>query len=335
MPTECSPQQWERLLDFVQLLQEGQAPGREELAAKWEVNVRTVQRMVDFLRDRLEAPIEYDRGRKGYVLTEPAWFLPRISLSEGECFSLLIARQAMAQYRGTPVEETLARVFQKIAGELNDRIDMHPDYVNGGILSFAPLPVLEVNEQVWNRVLSAIRQQRSLRIHYQSLRSGTTGKRKVNPHHILNMQGDWYLFAYDPRNGKVCQFQLHRIQEAALTDSTFERDPDFDASALMRSSFGGFGSDEDMVLLHLRIRGRMAELMKDRHFHPAQTIKNRKDGFEICFPVSAAGDRPYLHILQWILGMGREAEVLAPADLRHRLTEEVEAMQENLQHPAH
>ncbi|MDA3874111.1 MAG: WYL domain-containing protein [Kiritimatiellae bacterium] len=333
MPTECSPQQWERLLHFVDLLRDGGCPGREELARDWEVNVRTVQRMVDFLRDRLEAPIIYDRKHRGYVLTEPTWFLPHISLSEGECFSLLIARQAMAQYRGTPVEKTLAKVFRKIAGELNDRIDMHPDYVNDGILSFAPLPVLDVNEQVWNCVLTAIRQQRTLRICYQSLRSGTTTTRKVDPHHILNMQGDWYLFAHDHRNEKICQFQLHRIREAEPTDAAFERDPDFNAATLMQSSFGGFGSDEDMVTVHLRIRGRMAELMKDRHFHPSQAVKNRKDGFEIRFPVSAAGDRPYLHVMQWILGMGREVEVLAPDDLRHRLAKEVAAMQENLPDP--
>ena len=76
----------------------------------------------------------------------------------------------MAQYRGTPVENTLQRVFDKVAGTLKDHISIHPDYSNGGILSFAPSPVLPVNESVWNSVLSAAREQRTLQIQYRSLR---------------------------------------------------------------------------------------------------------------------------------------------------------------------
>ena len=121
----------------------------------------------------------YDRTRKGYILTEPTWFLPQVSLTEGELFSLLVARQAMAQYRGTPVEHTLQRVFDKVAGNLKEHISIHPDYANGGLLSFAPSPVLPVKEEVWNTLLTAARERRTVRIHYRSLRSRRDGARNV------------------------------------------------------------------------------------------------------------------------------------------------------------
>ena len=86
---------------------------------------------------------------------------------------------------------------------LKDHISIHPDYSNGGVLSFAPSPVVPENEEIWNIILTAAREQRTIRIHYRSLRSKRSGGRNVDPYHILNMQGDWYLFAYDHGHQKV------------------------------------------------------------------------------------------------------------------------------------
>lgn len=316
----------ERLSWLVDLLREKKCPGRRELAETLEVTPRTIQRDMDFLRERLGAPIEYDRSCKGYILTEPTWFLPQVSLTEGELFSLLVARQAMAQYRGTPVEHTLQRVFDKVAGQLKDHISVHPDYSNGGVLSFAPSPVLPVNEEVWNTVLTAAREQRTLRIHYRSLRSKRSGTRNVDPQHILNMQGDWYLFAHDHAHKKICQFQLHRIRSATLSKKTFIRDKTFSPEKIIAQSFSNFASDEDQVTLRLHIRNSMADLLADRSFHPKQKVIPRPDGFEISFPVSAAGNRPYYHVMQWILGMGADVSILEPQDLKERINQEVKAM---------
>lgn len=321
-------QKRERLTWLVDQLREGHCPGRAGLAARMEVTPRTIQRDLDFLRDRLRAPIAYDRQRKGYILTEPTWFLPQVSLTEGELFSLLVARQAMAQYRGTPVEETLQRVFDKVAGNLKEHISVHPDYSDGGRLSFAPSPVLPVDKDVWNTLLDGARRQHTVRIHYRSMRSKRSGERNVDPHHILNMRGDWYLFARDHVHDKICQFQLHRINSATLTPHTFTRDEDFSPRRIVEQSFGSFASDEAHVTLRLHIRGHMADLLADRVFHPDQKVTPRQDGFEIAFPVSAAGDRPYYHVMPWILGMGADVDILAPADLKRHIRREVAAMAE-------
>jgi predicted DNA-binding transcriptional regulator YafY len=321
-----SNQKRERLSWLVDLLRENTCPGRVQLAKTMEVTPRTIQRDINFLKDRLGAPIKYDRNRKGYILTEPTWFLPQVSLTEGELFSLLVARQAMAQYRGTPVENTLQRVFDKVADGLKDLISVHPDYSNGGVLSFAPSPVLPVNEEVWNTVLTAAREHRSIRIHYRSLRSRQSGTRNVDPYHILNMQGDWYLFAFDHGHQKICQFQLHRIRSATLSKKIFIRDKTFSPDTIIAQSFSNFASDEDQVTLRLHIRNSMADLLADRIFHPKQKVTPRSDGFEISFPVSAAGNRPYFHVLQWILSMGSDVSILEPEALKQTVKEEVAKM---------
>lgn len=319
----------ERLSWLIRLLKQNHHPSRLQLAESMEVTVRTVQRDLNFLRDRLGAPIEYDKGRGGYRLSEPAWFLPQVSLTEGELFSLLIARQAVAQYRGTPVEKTLEQVFDKIAGQLSEHISVDHSGWGEGLLSFAPGPVLPVKEEVWNRILNAARERQTVKIKYHSLRSGRVNERQVDPHHILNIQGDWYLFARDHTHQEIRQFQLHRIESVTQLHQPFLRDPDFDPARFLQHHFAGFGDSNKQVELHLEIRGHMARLLQDRIFHPQQHIQSIPDGFEIRFPVSAAGKRPFYNVLQWILSMGRDARILAPPALQERYLQEVEFM-----HPA-
>ncbi|MCC5851137.1 MAG: WYL domain-containing protein [Verrucomicrobia bacterium] len=331
-PVSSGLRELERAHALVDYLKKERFPSRLDMARTLEVSTRTVQRTLDFLRDRFQCPLAYSHEHRGYHLTDSAWFLPRVMVTEGELFSLLIARQAMAQYRGTPVENSLRKIFEKIADDLSERISVHPDHTDATHLSFAPLPVLDVREEVWNTLLAAIREQRVVHIQYHSHRSAKTRGRNVDPHHILNMRGDWYLFARDHDRKRICQFQLHRVQDAQKLERRFERDPSFNAAEIIRSSFGNFASQEDLVTLRLQIGGDMARLLADRQFHPQQRVKPRADGFEISFPISAAGDRPFYDILQWILSMGRDADILAPPALKTRYQEEVKAMVRKLSH---
>jgi predicted DNA-binding transcriptional regulator YafY len=323
--------QMERCFKIDSKIRTEKFPSRRELAAELEVNERTVQRDITFMKDRFGAPVAVSRKNGGYYYTEPTWFLPSVPLTEGELFSLLIARQAVAQYRGTPVFQTLETVFNKIAGALSDKITVHPDYLTGGILSFAPTNVLPVDETVWSRLLQAARDRQTVRMKYSSRKSRQMAVRTVDPYHIINMQGDWYLFGHDHKHDRICQFQLHRIQTVEMSDRTFDISPDFDVKTIVNSSFGSFGSAEELQTVRLRITGDMAELLKDRNFHPQQKIKKCAGGFEIRFPVSAAGTRPFYHIVQWILSMGRDVEILEPEQLKQLVREEIRLMKEKIE----
>jgi predicted DNA-binding transcriptional regulator YafY len=322
--------QWERCLKIEKQIRSGTFPSRTALAEALEVTERTIQRDITFMRDRFGAPIAVSRQHGGYHYTEPTWFLPSVPLTEGELFSLLIARQAVAQYRGTPVVQTLEKVFNKIAGSLADTITIRPDYSTAGILSFAPSVALTVDETVWNRLLQAIRNRQSVTMRYNSRKSKETAIRIVDPYHIINMQADWYLFGFDHRHGKICQFQLHRIQTVDVLNQSFDIRPDFDLNAIVTSSFGSFGSADDLQTIRLRITDGMAELLDGRRFHLQQKVVPIKNGFEISFPVSAAGNRPFYHIIQWILSMGRDVEILEPPQLKTLVREEIQAMKEKL-----
>src|SRR5688572_3380912 len=60
----------ERMLRNHQVLQAGSLPNATKLAAQLEVGTKTIHRDLEFMRDRLNLPIEYDGSRRGYRYTE-------------------------------------------------------------------------------------------------------------------------------------------------------------------------------------------------------------------------------------------------------------------------
>lgn len=322
--------QHERLFKIDALIRGRTVVSRAMLAEKLEVTVRTIQRDLDFLRYRFEAPLEFSK-KGGYLYSEPNWEMPAIPLTERDLFSLLIARRAVGLYRGTPLADKLTQIFNKIAGSLSRKIDVHPDYPSGGILSFAPEPVLEVDEKVWSRLLGAIRNRRSLLMNYESRNSNGEGERRVDPYHILNMQGDWYLYAWDHLRSRVSQFQLYRISNVKVLKEAFVISDEFDIEKITHNSFGCFGNSEKLKSVSLRITGDMGELLAGRQFHSQQKLKIIEGGFEIAFPVSSAGKRPFYNVIQWLLSMGRDVEIMAPKQLKELVHAEILQMKINVE----
>src|SRR6185295_15524659 len=105
----------ERMMRLHEKLRAGSFPNCRKLADELEVSTKTIQRDIDFMRDRLGLPIEYDQLHFGFVYTEPVTSFPSIEVSEGEVIALFVAEKALAQYRGTSYEKPLHSAFQKIA----------------------------------------------------------------------------------------------------------------------------------------------------------------------------------------------------------------------------
>ena len=95
-------------------LQAGRFPNCRKLAEELEVSSKAVQRDLDFMRDRLGLPIEYDQLHFGFYYTEPVSDFPNIEISAGELVALYVGQKALAQDKGTSFETPLSTAFRKI-----------------------------------------------------------------------------------------------------------------------------------------------------------------------------------------------------------------------------
>src|SRR5262245_8217751 len=75
-------------------------PNATSLAARLEVDPRTIRRDITYMRDQLGAPLEYDPAHRGYHYTEPSFRLSDFPITEGELVALMLAQRLLKQYRG-------------------------------------------------------------------------------------------------------------------------------------------------------------------------------------------------------------------------------------------
>ena len=91
----------ERFIRIIQLLQSGTPVATERFLEDLEISLATFKRDLQYMRDRLNAPIEWDSFERGYRLTRsaegPQFALPGLWLNASEIHALLMMQQLLCQ----------------------------------------------------------------------------------------------------------------------------------------------------------------------------------------------------------------------------------------------
>ncbi len=165
-------------------------PNASTLARELEVSPRTVQRDIIFLRDRLQAPLEFDGRRHGYHYTRAEFRLPFFQLSEGELVGLFLAERLLQQYRGTYFEIELEHAFAKMLAWLPAPVSIDLSRVDE-TLSVAPTVLTVQDVETFRTISRAVLKPRRLEIDYWTVWRNEETRRKIDPYHL------WYFSPLD------------------------------------------------------------------------------------------------------------------------------------------
>lgn len=290
-------------------------PGRARLAEALEVDVRTVSRYIDFMRDRLNLPVEYDAVRKGYRYTKPVEQLPvpPQAVSEAELFSILVAAKALAQYRGTPWHEPLQRAFRKMAGSLDSKERVHLQELDSALDIRLSGPD-ELDPKTFAVLDEAIRSRRTLTFTYRKHARQETEVRKVRPYQFACVANRWYLIAHDLDRSDLRAFVVGRIRSARMLKAGFARPMDFNSEDYLRRSFGIFRGKADYEVV-IELDAWAADVIRDRRWHATQSVTELpRGGMRVSFRLDNLEE-----IEPWVLGWGVHATVIQPAELAARV----------------
>ena len=134
-----------------------------------------------------------------------------VKITEGELFALVVAEKAVQQYRGTNFEKPLLSALQKLAQALPDTFSLHlADWDRTISFRTSAEPVL--NLEVFDTLARATAQRRQLEIVYRKPGRAACETRVIDPYHLANINGEWYLFAFDHLRQDVRTFVPARIQ---------------------------------------------------------------------------------------------------------------------------
>jgi predicted DNA-binding transcriptional regulator YafY len=298
-----------RMLRIHQALRAGSYPNASTLAKQLEVCTKSIHRDLEFMRDRLELPIQYDGKRFGYFYTEPVQAFPTLQITEGELFALIVAERALQQYRGTSFEKPLLSALQKMEQSLPDTISLSLTDVEQTI-SFrtSSEPILDL--EIFDTLAKATTARLQLELTYRKPGQQQPEQRIVDPYHLANINGEWFLFAFDHLRNDLRTFVPSRIKAIRPTGGTFERRKRFSLHERLRGSFGvqsGHG-EFDVVL---RFHERVADYIREKKWHESQQLHELKGGgVELHLKLSSLAE-----VGRWVLSWGGDAVVARPAEL--------------------
>jgi predicted DNA-binding transcriptional regulator YafY len=299
----------ERMLRIHQSLQSNKFPNATRLAAELEVSTKSIQRDLDFMRDRLQLPIEYSPQKFGYHYTAEVTSFPTMHITEGELVALVIAEKALEQYRGTQFEKPLLSAIRKIEQSLPDTISLNLADIEQTI-SFRTRAEPILNLEIFDALAKATAQRRQLELTYRKAGNREGEVRLIDPYHLANINGEWYLFAFDHARKDIRTFVPARVLAIKQTGKTFPRPQKFSLEKRLRDSFGvhsGVGQF-DVVL---RFEARVADYVREKKWHESQQLRELKNGdVELSLRLSSL-----MEIQRWVLSWGGDVQVLKPREL--------------------
>lgn len=296
-----------RVLTVLALLQAHQQLSGPELAARLEVDVRTVRRYVAMLQD-MGVPVEASTGRFGGYTLRPGYRLPPLMFSDDEALALalglLLARRAGLADAAPATEGALAKLGRVLPAALGAQVQALQ-----AALALDGTPAdPAVAPAILARLSLAVHGRRPVQIRYVG--KGDPTERVVEPYGVVRHGGRWYTVGYCHLRGDVRVFRLDRIMAVQPHDGTFSPPAGFDSLAEVQRSFASIPDRWDIaVVLHMplaeartRLPGGMA------------LLEPHSDGTLI----RASLDRLDLPA-QVLAGLGATFVVLEPPELRDAL----------------
>jgi predicted DNA-binding transcriptional regulator YafY len=310
-----------RILMIDDAIRSGSFPSVAKLAEKAGVNGRTVERDIEYLRDMYEAPIEYDYQKRGYYYSEPNFFIKSVMLTEGELFSVALFERLLEQYRNTPLEAALRRVFGKIVHSLPENVTVDPGVLSQQV-SVIPDHPGEIDVQVFEGIFTALKTRQTISFDYRSLQKTESSRRAADPYHAISQRGNWYFIGYCHGRESERMFSFSRVKNPELTKKRFSIPEGFKPDEYFDKAMGVFASARIPYTVELLINNEVGTYALERQWHDTQKVEQREDGsVYVKFTTTQMPE-----VLRWVLGQGHTVKALAPPELIEMVKGETEKM---------
>lgn len=292
-----------RILETVQMITLNPSRyRRRDLAARFEVTERTIQKDLDVIRHGMKLPLLH--SPKGYSL-EKTPKLPLIHFSFAEALTLFLAVQAARQIPGIELSE-LAAVVARLEA-------IFPLEFASFLRKIIHKPFISVNGKHRREMLMllsrALIEGRKVHMIYETRsRGGDVNERVVRPYHVMPYGRSWQLIGYCEKRDAVLIFKIDRILTAAMTEERYGIPADFDVDEYLGAAWGLMRSCGKPVEVVLRFEPEAGHWVAEEHWHRSQQVEEQPDG-SILFKLHIVTTPEFVN---WILYYGDRVEVLTP-----------------------
>jgi predicted DNA-binding transcriptional regulator YafY len=313
--------QLERIFFIDRMIRDHGGISAGQIAHKFEVSERQAKRDIEYMRDRLNAPIVWSRKCGHYEYSE-SWDGLRFA-DETTFLAFAFLRAILGHYAYVPVvsEETIGMLKAKLGG----RYSVIADKVR------YELPDLErIDGETALALCQALLETSALDISYTDAR-GEPSERRIVPLRLVNYAGKWYCVAFDSKTSELRTFAVSRIAVVAASSSTPDSlskrslPSEKEIDTFLSSSYGIF-KGEPIGRARLRFYGGAARAVREQRWHSDQELSDATtpDGspaLDMSLPV-----HDWTELLGRALRCGANCEVVGPPEFRARWIEEINRM---------
>ena len=301
-------------------IRSGSYPNNEELAAKLEVNSRTIARDIDFLRDYYKAPLIYDPKKRGYYYTDPTFFVKSVFLSEKELETITLYDQ-FARI-GTRKEDDLLVQFRKIIDKM--LLTLPEDQTDS--LLFLPTPEnsldfifggnIQIEGEINLQISNAIKNKEVIEIEYWIYDNKEYVKQEIEPLYKFFERHHYYVLAYENGNHvKPGVYSINRIRKANKTGKNFDIPDNFKISNYLKNPEDVARVDNKLYHFEFSFPKEVASEAIEKTYYHNQHIKLCEDGTVYLEFRSTQLDG----IFEWVLKEGHKVKVLNPPELVNKI----------------
>lgn len=311
-----------RIFDAVKA---GGYPNCRTLSEILEVQPKTVQRDITYMRDQMGMELEYNKQRFGYELVGDITEFPLVDMQVEDLAALFLARQAMGSMAGTKLADTLRPAFEKLSRQLEGKVSISWKSLDEAF-TVKENGVVEADLTLFGQLAEAVLNQFEVIFRYRAGGEQSSSERRVQPYHVGEITGGWYVIGYDRVKKGLRTFALQRILGLNVSSESFVRPDGFDIGRYLGGSVGVWTQTEqgaEPVEVLVEVTGWVARQVQERIWHESQTTKVLDEcGNHVELGMKLTSLEEFSTI---ILGWGRHAKVVAPQMLIDEICAELAA----------
>lgn len=294
---------------FVDQLRIDAFPNATKLRGKFGMKEAQAQRDIEFMRDILHIPMEYDSHEKGYRMKKGNVKLPLLWVNDEDLLLMAMSQEILQDEESRAEWDELFKKLNVVTSTDIQKIKDHIHYKGAGIYRGRP--------GILTRVLEAILNSRLCEIEYHQVYQAVKPfKIRVWPLYLVFYRGNWYMIARY-RDG-LRNYALARIEQINVLEETADHSHlHEEVKRTVRQSFGIFTNDEDEdpqeIVLHFS--ARISSFIETISWHHEQKQAKNEDGtLTLSFPSFLSPE-----LVAEILRYGPEVKVLKPETLKERV----------------
>lgn len=304
------------LLEMIITLQYKGLTTASELAETLEVDKKTIYRYISSL-NKANIPVHTKKGRYGGFYIDEEFYMKPSKLSEDEVQSLLMATQILTEENGFTKQKDLQSAVSKIKSfSVNKDIELKTLNDNGDF-KINEIGSLQNLEDKISKINYSMSRGRALSLNYFSINKSSLTIRKVDPYNLIFKSGAWYIIGYCHMKQQVETFKVSRIKSLKITDEIYMRPYNFELKDYLEKNWALFTGEKTKVTI--KFDKNMDCFIRDTKWHVNQEIKNLEDG-SVLFSVYVDETDD---IKNWVMGFGKNAEVIEPSQLRDEIKQEI------------